>query len=37
MSVTPAETWERPSPSLRRWLLIGSVLAAVALKHHHRA
>ncbi|WP_245232684.1 TraB/VirB10 family protein [Thiorhodococcus minor] len=27
----PTETWERLSPGLRRWLLIGAVLGAVAL------
>jgi conjugal transfer pilus assembly protein TraB len=33
MPVTPADTWERLSPGLRRWLLIGAVLGAVALRH----
>ncbi|EGV29609.1 IncF plasmid conjugative transfer pilus assembly protein TraB [Thiorhodococcus drewsii AZ1] len=31
MPVTPADTWERLSPGLRRWLLIGVVLGVVAL------
>ncbi|NEX23870.1 conjugal transfer protein TraB, partial [Thiorhodococcus mannitoliphagus] len=31
MPVTPADTWERLSPGLRRWLLIGAVLGVVAL------
>lgn len=31
MPVTPLDAWERLSPGLRRWLLIGGVLAAVAL------
>ncbi|WP_280818854.1 TraC family protein [Thiorhodococcus minor] len=31
MPVMPTDTWERLSPGLRRWLLIGAVLGAVAL------
>ena len=31
MPVNPADTWERLSPGLRRWLLIGAVLGVVAL------
>ncbi|NEV65219.1 TraB/VirB10 family protein [Thiorhodococcus minor] len=31
MPVMPTDTWERLSPGLRRWLLIGAVLGVVAL------